>query len=223
MQYHTGEHATADDLRDRMAEAIAQLVKPNHHGQLCPIWAQRRTEPPISRCNCWILPDARKQADAAIAEVAPELERLRALTAACTCGTTYHDYQGPEPDCPVHGAVRAYNEAQAEVERLRADLAEAQLATGMAIAKYSAEKERADKAESEGKTLREERDALRAAIERVRTLTETRLGTERLVPATEILAALDGRDLAPQTSEATHDPTFCVLCRSGQHQGKAQP
>jgi hypothetical protein len=128
---HTGEH-TADDLRDRMAEAIARLVKSNRHGQLCPIWTQRRTEPPIGRCNCWILPDARKQADAAFAEVTPEMERLRAelaevtrvrdnlrtayeacqrnyrkvvdqLNASCTCDPNPETTQGPEEDCPVHG------------------------------------------------------------------------------------------------------------------------
>ena len=50
--------------------------------------------------------------------------------------------------------------------------------------------EQRDKAEAE-------RDALKAAIKRVRALTTTRIGGFRLVPATEILAALD----APGTPE----------------------
>jgi hypothetical protein len=42
------------------------------------------------------------------------------LAAECSCGSTYETYQGPEPHCPVHGAVRAFHEAQAAVERVRA-------------------------------------------------------------------------------------------------------
>jgi len=51
-----------------------------------------------------------------------EIERLRALTATCTCGTSPMTYEGPEADCPVHGAVRAFNEAQREIEALRAEI-----------------------------------------------------------------------------------------------------
>jgi hypothetical protein len=51
-----------------------------------------------------------------------EVERLRELTGTCSCGTSPMTYEGPEPDCAVHGAVRALNEASAEVERLRAGL-----------------------------------------------------------------------------------------------------
>ena len=43
-----------------------------------------------------------------------ELEQLRALTATCSCGASPMTYEGPEPDCPVHGAVRALNQAMAE-------------------------------------------------------------------------------------------------------------
>jgi hypothetical protein len=58
-------------------------------------------------------------ADVIVAEVWPEIERLQTLTAECSCGATYETYAGPEPDWAVHGAVRALNEAQAEIERLR--------------------------------------------------------------------------------------------------------
>lgn len=54
-----------------------------------------------------------------------EIEQLKALTAACTCEQTYATYAGPEPDCPVHGAVRAFNEASAKVAELTRQLDEA--------------------------------------------------------------------------------------------------
>jgi hypothetical protein len=45
-------------------------------------------------------------------------EYWRQRAAACTCATTYATYAGPEADCPVHGAVRAANEANAQVAKL---------------------------------------------------------------------------------------------------------
>jgi hypothetical protein len=51
-----------------------------------------------------------------------EVERLLKLTATCTCGTPGLDYEGPQPDCMVHGAVRAYSEAQAAIELAREGL-----------------------------------------------------------------------------------------------------
>jgi hypothetical protein len=57
-----------------------------------------------------------------VPELLAEVERLRELTVTCSCGTSPMTYEGPEPDCAVHGAVRALNEASAEVERLRAEL-----------------------------------------------------------------------------------------------------
>lgn len=48
-----------------------------------------------------------------------ELAEARAVAATCSCGNSPMTYEGPEPDCPVHGAVRAFNEASAEIERLR--------------------------------------------------------------------------------------------------------
>jgi hypothetical protein len=60
----------------------------------------------ILRLRGWV-----RQADALTAEVA----RLAALTATCCCGTTYATYAGPEPDCPVHGAVRALHEVTAKL------------------------------------------------------------------------------------------------------------
>jgi hypothetical protein len=58
---------------------------------------------------------AKERAEKAEAEV----ERLLKFTATCTCGTPGLDYEGPQADCVVHGAVRAYNESQTELERLR--------------------------------------------------------------------------------------------------------
>lgn len=57
-----------------------------------------------------------------IPALAAEVKRLQALTATCTCGTPGLDYDGPQADCPIHGAIRAYNEACAEVRRLQAEL-----------------------------------------------------------------------------------------------------
>lgn len=40
------------------------------------------------------------------------------LTAGCTCPTTVLTYDGPDSDCPTHGAIRALTAAQADVGRL---------------------------------------------------------------------------------------------------------
>ena len=53
-----------------------------------------------------------------------EVESLRELTSTCTCyDGNSQNYEGPEADCAVHGAVRAFNEAQSEIAGLRLDLA----------------------------------------------------------------------------------------------------
>lgn len=49
---------------------------------------------------------------------------LRALTATCTC-PGHPNYDGPQADCAVHGAIRALGEAMREKERLRGQLADA--------------------------------------------------------------------------------------------------
>ncbi len=46
---------------------------------------------------------------------------LEALTVTCSCGTSSMTYEGPEPDCPVHGAVRAFSEAQRRIAELEAE------------------------------------------------------------------------------------------------------
>lgn len=73
---------------------------------------------------------ARQDVPALLAEVARLHADLAEARATCTCGTSYETYEGPEPDCPVHGAIRALDEATAEISRLRADLAEAQRMIG---------------------------------------------------------------------------------------------
>ena len=69
-----------------------------------------------------------------------EVERLLTFTATCTCGTTALDYEGPQADCMVHGAVRALNEAQAELARITTEI----------------EAERDKVREAEGATARDE-------------------------------------------------------------------
>lgn len=85
--------------------------------------------------------------DAMLAARDEEMERLRALAATCTCGTPGLDYEGPQEDCAVHGAVRAFNEATRENERLRAELARIETAI---------EAEREKTRHAEGATLRDE-------------------------------------------------------------------
>jgi hypothetical protein len=59
-----------------------------------------------------------------LTESRAEVERLTALTSTCTCyDGNPQNCEGPEADCAVHGAVRAFNEAQAEIAGLRLDLA----------------------------------------------------------------------------------------------------
>jgi hypothetical protein len=53
-----------------------------------------------------------------------EVDHLRKLTSTCTCGTPGLDYEGPQADCAIHGAIQAFDKAQAEVERLTARVAE---------------------------------------------------------------------------------------------------
>ena len=48
-----------------------------------------------------------------------------ALAAECSCSTAPMNYEGPEADCPVHGAVRAVIELIRELGRLRSGLRDA--------------------------------------------------------------------------------------------------
>jgi hypothetical protein len=66
--------------------------------------------------------DSAANADEQITKAVWVIAENRELTAACSCPHTYADYNGPEPDCPVHGAVRAFNEASVELERLRREV-----------------------------------------------------------------------------------------------------
>jgi hypothetical protein len=76
----------------------------------------------VAHALAWDAPAA----EAYTSDVLADVDRLIALVAACSCGKSPMTYEGPEPDCPVHGAVRAYNEATAEVSRLQAELHTAQ-------------------------------------------------------------------------------------------------
>jgi hypothetical protein len=67
------------DLREQAVEAagraIASLVPPKRHGQLCPVWTQHAKHPAITTCDCWVLPNARTDAEVALAAVLPVIER----------------------------------------------------------------------------------------------------------------------------------------------------
>lgn len=54
-----------------------------------------------------------------------EVERLKALTQTCICDPHPATTDGPQADCPVHGAIRGLYEAQAEIERLTREREEA--------------------------------------------------------------------------------------------------
>ncbi len=58
-------------------------------------------------------------------EILTTVETIATVAAYCSCGTTPMNYEGPAPDCPVHGAVRALNELTREAERLRSGLRDA--------------------------------------------------------------------------------------------------
>src|SRR2546430_6285102 len=60
---------------------------------------------------------------AQLGELLTALEKVGERLVTCWCWSSPETFEGPQPDCPVHGAVRAYNQAAAEIERLRAELA----------------------------------------------------------------------------------------------------
>jgi hypothetical protein len=147
------------DLPARMAEALNSHEwepgqrhtahrKHNYHG-VCAICQEDL--PRLAE----VMASVRWEHDAA---QAVEVERLRTLAATCTCGSSIVDYEGPQADCPVHGAVRAYNEAQAE-------LAEVKRTAETALV---AEQERGKSWAEKALRVQAERDALKAAIERFR-------------------------------------------------------
>jgi hypothetical protein len=55
-----------------------------------------------------------------IAAIRNALPTLLALASTCTCAQTSLTYEGPEADCPVHGAVRALTATRAELETAKA-------------------------------------------------------------------------------------------------------
>jgi hypothetical protein len=67
------------------------------------------------RANRWELRALNAEAKADRLEA--ECAELTKLTATCTCQPYPHG-DGPEPDCAVHGAVRAFNDATREIAAL---------------------------------------------------------------------------------------------------------
>lgn len=55
--------------------------------------------------------------DQTIARMTAEIDDLRALVATCVCPSWPPD--GPAEDCPVHGAVKAFNDATAVIAAMR--------------------------------------------------------------------------------------------------------
>lgn len=58
---------TEPDRLTRAAEAIAALRRASEHSQRCPVWVSREHGAVVGDCDCWILTDAREDAQAALA------------------------------------------------------------------------------------------------------------------------------------------------------------
>jgi len=60
--------------------------------------------------------EALAERDAEIATLRAELEQARRLASTCTCyDGNPANYEGAHADCPIHGAIRAFNEVSANV------------------------------------------------------------------------------------------------------------
>jgi hypothetical protein len=82
-----------------------------------------------------------ERAEAALAEAQRERDELRKLTAECICyDGNPANYEGARPDCMVHGSIRAFHEASADL---------------------AAALEQRDDARAEVERMREERDEAR--------------------------------------------------------------
>lgn len=138
-----------------------------------------------------------------IAEMRNALPALLSLAATCTCATTYATYEGPEADCPIHGAVRALNE-------LTRDLAVARQARDQYRSNWDAAVEVNDLAaakikayEAELARLAAERDYLRRVLDETN---ETNVAAQLIV-----LASLATRGDAPQPALHPHyTGTYCI-------------
>jgi NTP pyrophosphatase (non-canonical NTP hydrolase) len=148
--------------------------------------------------------------EAEIGTLTAERDRLRELAATCSCGTSPMTYEGPEPDCAVHGAVRAFNEASAELAEayrmrnetmavLRRMCAERDAALA-AMERAVEERDRMERvaaektaAEFERNQLRDERDRLRLSEAK---LTETIRAFPDANNAANIAHARSQRDAA---------------------------
>jgi hypothetical protein len=123
-----------DDLRDKIAEALEAVTM-----------AAAPTEPAAAQSRVAVVPSPAAFTailDAVLTVVTPELERLRELTATCTCGDSYATYEGPQPGCPVHGAIRAFNVAQVDLSHAKQSYEElAKTVAGTVNARVQAEAE----------------------------------------------------------------------------------
>ena len=106
--------------------------------------------------------DARALADGA-ADLLAEIEQLRALTSECSCSGLPQP-ESPAADCPIHGAVRALNEVQAENETLRERLAEESAGKDLAWNTAKGLNARLEAAEAEVERLTQELSHARGRI-----------------------------------------------------------
>lgn len=141
-----------DALRARLTDHyLAQIVCDHERGLDNPICACSRVHlgwhPSVGAAvAAWVDHVMDDQVAAWVDQVlGAEVERLRELTQTCTCYDGNPDnYEGPQADCAVHGAIRAFNEASREIDQLRkayhalgTDLATARMALAKANAARS--------------------------------------------------------------------------------------
>lgn len=148
----------ADDRRE-----VAELIE--HLGMLGSDGVDRDDE------NAEFIAHARED----VPRLLDEVEQLRALVATCSCATG-PAFEGPQADCPVHGAVRAFNEASRELVEARAEIEEDRRRRA---AEAEAQRQKPDVVDALTVRARQagaERDAMRPVVEKVRAWREARPG-----------------------------------------------